>query len=222
MKKIGIVALLIVSQISFAQVTKNLGDFNAVSVFDKVNVKLIASTENKIIIKGSRASELETVNKNGELKIRMPFPKLLSGDDITVQLYFKNIDDVSASEGSFVSSDEVFKATIMTVSAREGAEVHLEIDAEKANVKAVTGGIIELSGKANNQEVTITAGGILEAADLHTLQTTISVSAGGNAEIHATTLVDAKVRAGGTVKIYGNPKQINKATVLGGKIEEMN
>lgn len=222
MKKIGIVALLIVSQISFAQVTKNLGDFNAVSVFDKVNVKLIASTENKIIIKGSRASELETVNKNGELKIRMPFPKLLSGDDITVQLYFKNIDDVSASEGSFVSSDEVFKATIMTVSAREGAEVHLEIDAEKANVKAVTGGIIELSGKANNQEVTITAGGILEAADLHTSQTTISVSAGGNAEIHATTLVDAKVRAGGTVKIYGNPKQINKATVLGGKIEEMN
>lgn len=222
MKKIGIVALLIVSQISFAQVTKNLGDFNAVSVFDKVNVKLIASTENKIIIKGSRASELETVNKNGELKIRMPFPKLLSGDDITVQLYYKNIDDVSASEGSFVSSDEVFKATIMTVSAREGAEVHLEIDAEKANVKAVTGGIIELSGKANNQEVTITAGGILEAADLHTLQTTISVSAGGNAEIHATTLVDAKVRAGGTVKIYGNPKQINKATVLGGKIEEMN
>lgn len=222
MKKIGIVALLIVSQISFAQVTKNLGDFNAVSVFDKVNVKLIASTENKIIIKGSRASELETVNKNGELKIRMPFPKLLSGDDIRVQLYFKNIDDVSASEGSFVSSDEVFKATIMTVSAREGAEVHLEIDAEKANVKAVTGGIIELSGKANNQEVTITAGGILEAADLHTLQTTISVSAGGNAEIHATTLVDAKVRAGGTVKIYGNPKQINKATVLGGKIEEMN
>ena len=222
MKKIGIVALLIVSQISFAQVTKNLGDFNAVSVFDKVNVKLIASNENKIIIKGSRASELETVNKNGELKIRMPFPKLLSGDDITVQLYFKNIDDVSASEGSFVSSDEVFKATIMNVSAREGAEVHLEIDAEKANVKAVTGGIIELSGKANNQEVTITAGGILEAADLHTSQTTISVSAGGNAEIHATTLVDAKVRAGGTVKIYGNPKQINKATVLGGKIEEMN
>ena len=222
MKKIGIVALLIVSQFSFAQVTKSLGDFNAVSVFDKVNVKLIASNENKIIIKGSRASELETVNKNGELKIRMPFPKLLSGDDITVQLYYKNIDDVSASEGSFVSSDAVFKATIMNVSAREGAEVHLEIDAEKANVKAVTGGIIELSGKANNQEVTITAGGILEAADLHTSQTTISVSAGGNAEIHATTLVDAKVRAGGTVKIYGNPKQINKATVLGGKIEEMN
>ncbi|MGA9636997.1 head GIN domain-containing protein [Flavobacterium sp.] len=222
MKKVWIIALVMVCQITFAQVTKNLGDFNALSVFDKVNVKLIASTENKIVIKGSRASELETVNKNGELKIRMPFPKLLSGDDITVQLYFKNIDEVSASEGSYISSDAIFKATIMNISAREGAEIHLDLDVEKANVKAVTGGIIELSGKANNQDVTITAGGIVEAADLHTSQTTISVSAGGNAEIHATTLVDAKVRAGGTVKIYGKPKQINKATVLGGKIEEMN
>ncbi len=222
MKKVWMLALVIFSQITFAQVTKSLGDFNAVSVFDKVNVKLIASNENKIVIKGSRASELETVNKNGELKIRMPFPKLLSGDDITIQLYFKNIDEVSASEGSYVSSNAVFKATIMNISAREGAEIHLEIDAEKANVKAVTGGLIELSGKANNQEVTIMTGGILEAADLHTSQTTINVSAGGSAEIHATTLVDAKVRAGGSVMIYGKPKQINKATVLGGKIEEMN
>lgn len=216
------VALVIVSQITFAQVTKSLGDFNAISVFDKVNVKLIASNENKIVIKGNRASELETVNRNGELKLRMPFPQLLSGDDIMVQLYFKNIDEVNASEGSYVSSNAVFKATIMNISAREGAEIHLEIDAEKANVKAVTGGLIELSGKANNQDVTIMTGGILEAADLHTSQTTISVSAGGTADIYATTLVDAKVRAGGTVSIYGKPKQINKATVLGGKIEEMN
>lgn len=222
MKKVWMVALVIVSQITFAQVTRNLGDFNAVSVFDKVNVKLIASNQNKIVIKGYRASELEMVNKNGELKIRMPFPQLLSGDDIMVQLYFKNIDEVNASEGSYISSNAVFKATIINISAREGAEIHLEIDAEKANVKAVTGGLIELSGKANNQEVTIMTGGILEAADLHTSQTTISVSAGGTAEIHATTLVDAKVRAGGTISIYGKPKQINKATVLGGKIEEMN
>jgi hypothetical protein len=35
-------------------------------------------------------------------------------------------------------------------------------------------------------------GGILESKDLVTDQTTISVSAGGNAEIYATVLVDAK------------------------------
>jgi hypothetical protein len=31
----------------------------------------------------------EVVNNNGELKLRMPFPKLLSGEDISIKLYFK-------------------------------------------------------------------------------------------------------------------------------------
>jgi hypothetical protein len=32
-------------------------------------------------------------------------------------------------------------------------------------------------------------------------------------EIHATTLVDAKVKAGGSIFIYGKPKQINKEVI---------
>jgi hypothetical protein len=33
--------------------------------------------------------QVEVVNNNGELKLRMPFPKLLSGEDISIKLYFK-------------------------------------------------------------------------------------------------------------------------------------
>jgi hypothetical protein len=35
-------------------------------------------------------------------------------------------------------------------------------------------------------------------------------------------LVDAKVRAGGTITIFGKPKQINQKTVLGGSINQSN
>jgi len=220
MKKLFLVAIAIVSQANFAQVTKKLGDFNAVKVFDKLTVKLIASTENKVVISGTREKEVEVVNNNGELKLRMPFPKLLSGDAISIKLYYKNIDEISANEGSSVSSDAVFKQTIFDLSAKEGAKINLKVDAQKVNVKAVTGSIIELSGEALNQDVVIMSGGVLKSRNLHTSQTTINLSAGGNAEINASTLVDAKVKAGGTVSIYGKPKQINQQTILGGKIEE--
>jgi hypothetical protein len=90
------------------------------------------------------------------------------------------------------------------------------------NVKASAGGIIDVSGKAINQDVVITSGGILKAIDLHTTQTKISVAAGGKSEIHATTLVDAKVKAGGSIFIYGKPKQINKEVFIGGTILEKN
>ena len=215
-----IVAFLIVTQFTFAQVTKNLGDFSSVKVFDKLTVHLIPANENKVVIKGNREKEVEVVNNNGELKLRMPFPKLLSGDDISIQLYYKNIDDISGSEGSVISSDAVFKETILGISVKEGAKITVKVDVQKVNVKAVTGGVIELSGAAANQDVVIMSGGILKAKNLHTSQTTINLSAGGNAEINASTLVDAKVKAGGTVSIYGKPKQINQETILGGKIEE--
>lgn len=220
MKKVFLVAIAIVSQATFAQVTKTLGDFNAVKVFDKLTVKLISSTENKVVISGTREKEVEVVNNNGELKLRMPFPKLLSGDDISIKLYYKNIDDISANEGSIITSDAVFKQTIFDLNAKEGAQIKLKVDAQKVNVKAVTGGIIELSGAAINQDVVIMSGGVLKSKNLLTSQTTVNLSAGGNAEINASTLVDAKVKAGGTVSIYGKPKQINQQTILGGKIEE--
>lgn len=220
MKKVLLVAIAIVSQATFAQVSKTLGDFNALKVYDKLTVKLIASTENKVIITGNREKEVEVVNNNGELKLRMPFPKLLSGDDISIKLYYKNIDDITANEGSSISSEAIFKETIFNLNAKEGSKINIKVDAQKVNVKAVTGGIIELNGEAVNQDVVIMSGGVLKAKNLHTSQTTVSLSAGGNAEINASTLVDAKVKAGGTVSIYGKPKQINQQTILGGKIEE--
>lgn len=220
MRKIFLVAIAIVSQATFAQVTKTLGDFSTLKVYDKLTVKLIAANENKVIISGNREKEVEVVNNNGELKLRMPFPKLLSGDDISIKLYYKNIDDISANEGSSISGETVFKQTIFNLNAKEGAKINIKVDAQKVNVKAVTGGIIELSGAAINQDVVIMSGGVLKSKSLQTSQTTVNVSAGGNAEINASTLVDAKVKAGGTISIYGKPKQINQQTILGGKIEE--
>ena len=222
MKKLVIIAFVFLSQFTNAQVTRNLGDFDEVKVFDKINVKLIEASENKIVVTGARADEVETVNKNGELKIRMPFPQLLSGDDIIVKLYFKNLESIAVSEGSYVSSEKDFKQTSLDLNAKSGGEIKLEIDVDKVNVKANAGGIVTLSGKAKNQDVVITSGGILNAKDLETSQTSISVAAGGKSEIHASTLVDAKVRAGGSIFIYGKPKQINKEVFIGGTILEKN
>ncbi|MBG6111790.1 hypothetical protein H4V97_001934 [Flavobacterium sp. CG_23.5] len=220
MKKVFIIAFVLLTQLTFAQITRNIGDFNEVRVFDKINVKLIPSSENKVVITGNRANEVEAVNKNGILKVRMPFPKLLSGNDIIVKLYFKKLENITASEGSYVSGESTFKQTILNLNAKAGAEIKVTVDVEKVNVMANAGGIIDLAGTALNQDVVITSGGMLKAKDLHTTQTSINVSAGGNADIYATTLVDAKVKAGGSIFIYGKPKQINKEVFIGGTITE--
>jgi hypothetical protein len=221
MKKLIIGMLILFLQMSFGQVTKTLGDFDTIKVYDKLNVKLVQSSENKLVVKGAREAELEAVNKNGILKIRMPFPKLLSGEDLEVILYYKHIELIDVNEGAIVSGSETIKATSFKVSAQEGGKINVDLEVEKLKVSSVSGGEITLTGKASNQVASLGAGGYLLASKLATSQTTVSVSAGGKADVNASMLVDAKVSAGGSIYIYGKPKQINQKTVFGGKIEEV-
>ena len=221
MKKLIIGAAILLVQMSFGQVTKEVGDFDTVKVFDKLSVKLVQSSENKVVIKGARESEVEVVNKKGILKLRMPFPKLLSGNDLDITLYYKHLELIDANEGAEVISKETIKATAFKVSAQEGAKINVALDVDKLNVSSVSGGEITLTGKAANQDASLGAGGYLLASKLSTSQTKVSVSAGGKADVNASTLVDAKVSAGGSIYIYGKPKQINQKTVFGGKIEEV-
>lgn len=219
-----LIVLLLIAQIGFSQekITKNLGDFDEIKVLDKISVQLIPSNENKIEISGKNNSDVELINKNGELKIRMPLDKFLKGDDVTALLYFKKIESVEASEGSYISSEKPFKQISLAINSKTGSHIKLNLEVQKVKVRSASGGIVELEGTAKNQEVIISTGGILKAKDLQTAQTTVNVSTGGNADIRASELVDAKVKAGGVITIFGKPKQINQKTVLGGTIVESN
>ncbi len=184
MKKLTF-AFLLLTSVAFSQVERTLGDFTKVTSFDKLDVLLIKSTENKVTINGHEAESVEIINKNGELKIRMPFSQTMGGEDISVTLYYKKLEAVEANEGSRIASSETFKSTIFDVIAKEGAEIKINLDVDKLNVKGTSGAIITVSGKAKNQDLLINSGSIYNAKSLKTEQTTITVNAGGEADISA-------------------------------------
>lgn len=219
MKKI-VYSLLFISSIAFAQTEKEVGDFNKVTAFDQIDVLLIPSSVNKVVLDGSGSNEVELVNKNGELKIRMPLTKLLKGDDVSATVYYKKIDAVEANEGSRISSEATFKTTSFNIIAKEGSQVKLKLEVDKLTARVANGSTIHLDGKAKNQDVLANSGGIYEADKFITNQTVITSNAGGEADVYATDLVEAKVRAGGDIIIYGKPKQINQKVVAGGTIRE--
>jgi hypothetical protein len=220
MKKIILLVFVLITQSNFGQTTIKLDNFDELKVFDQLNVTLVQSEENKVVVSGKNESDFEAVNKNGVLKLRMRLTKMLSGDGTKVTLYFKNIKSIDANEGSIVSSKHIFKETTMDLSSQEGAMIEVELDVDNTTAKINSGGIINLLGKAVTQKVTITSGGIFNAKNLETSQTTVSISAGGSADVNASTLVDAKVNAGGSISIYGKPKQIKQQAFAGGTIIE--
>lgn len=213
-------SLLVFSSIAFGQVEKKVGDFTKVTSFDQIDVYLVKSNENKVVIDGKEANEVELVNKSGELKIRMPLEKLLGGDHISVTVYFNNLTAVEANEGSRIACGDKIEATSFEIKAKEGSQIRLTLEVGKLNVRVANGSTINLEGNADTQDILVNSGGIFEAKNFKTNQTVIALNAGGEADIYATDLVEAKVRAGGDITIYGKPKQINQKVIAGGSIEE--
>lgn len=220
MNKIALVIILSITQFGFSQVEKKVGDFNKVTTFDKIDVLLIPSKENKVILNGIDSKEVELVNKDGELKIRMPLTKLLKGDAISATVYYVKIDAVEANEGSRIASDAVLESLSFDIIAKEGSEIKLKLETQRLKIKVTNGSKIHLEGKAQNQDVLINSGGIYKAENLISSQIIITANAGGEATIYATDFVDAKVRAGGNIIIFGKPKQIDQKVIAGGSIQE--
>jgi hypothetical protein len=218
MKKI-IYSLLLVSSITFAQTERFVGDFNKVTSFDKIDVVLLSGTENKVILKGTNSEEVELINNNGELKIRMPLTKMLSGDNVSATVYYKKLNALEANEGSRISCETEIKAIGFDIITKEGAEIVLNnLIADKLKVRCGAGSIVTIKGTVKNQDILANSGAKYDGQECTTQQTTVTVNAGGIANVNVSDIVDAKTRAGGTITIYGNPKQINQKSVAGGKI----
>jgi hypothetical protein len=62
---------------------------------------------------------------------------------------------------------------------------------------------------------------VYNGKDFITERSEVNINAAGEAYIHATELAKVKVKAGGDVYIYGNPKEVDETSVLGGTIKRM-
>ena len=224
MKNALIVLAILITGAMTAQkpISKTVGEFTELKVYDLINVEMIKSKENKVEISGKNASEVVIINKDGILKIRLILEESFDGNKTDVKLYYTAVDIVDVNEGSSVSSQEQINQFEIELRAQEGGLINLNIETKETKIKAVTSGIIELEGKTDNQDATIGTGGILRAENLQSIKAKVAIRAGGEAYMNAVELLDIKIRAGGDVYIYGNPKEVKENTALGGRIKRMN
>lgn len=218
---IAFALLLTASLFSQNSIEKQIGEFSEVKAFDLINVVMVKSTENKVVISGRNRRNVKIINKNGKLKIRMEFEESYDGNDTEVTLYYTKVDIIDANEGAEIEIKDVLKQYDTKFRAQEGGQITASVEATYTDVRAVTGGIINITGTSKNLDVSIYTGGDFDGQDLVTESTEVSINAAGEARVNASEFVEARVRAGGDIYIYGNPKEIDQKTVLGGRIKRM-
>lgn len=203
-------------------IKKTIGEFTELKVYDLIEVEMIKSNENKVIITGKNSDDVLVNNKSGKLKIKMKLEQIFDGNDTKVKLYYTSVDIIDVNEGAKVYSNDKIKQFEIDLRSQEGGTINVPCEVNYLNIKSVSGGVVEVSGKAKKQKVVLLTGGVFKGADNNTETTEVSINAAGEAYVRATDLVDIKIRAGGDVFIYGNPKTVNESRVFGGRIKRMN
>lgn len=202
-------------------VSKEVGDFSEIKVFDLIEINLIQADENRVEIKGDYSGDVKVINDNGTLKLRMNLDTRFRGEDTHIEVYFKSIDVIDANEGSRITVNTVLVQPEIELRSQEGGKITVGLDVDKTNIKAVSGGIVEVSGLSLYQEISLNSGGILEGKNLKTQRTKIRVFAAGEASLFASEKVDVKITAGGNVYIYGDPDVVNEKRFAGGQIVKL-
>lgn len=224
MKSLVKIVILCITTLIYAQdpVETSVGEFNELKVYDLIQVKLVKSNENKAVVTGKNKNNVVFNNKNGILKIKMEFEKIFDGDATEVVLYYTSFDIIDVNEGAKVESDDEIKQFEVNLRAQEGGSINVPVNVSVINVKSVTGGIVEVIGITKEQTIALRTGGIYKGTNLESQYADVSINAAGEGYVRASKQVDATIRAGGNVYVYGKPTTINETTVIGGKVHRMN
>lgn len=241
MKSIFILLSLIFGHIIFAQTTVKdsvsvqenkqiersktimMSPFSGIKVFSGIQVKLIPSAENKLILSGENFETVVTTLKKDVLRIKHSLDQIFNPKNTYIEIYFSQpLDLIHTYQGSIVETKAVLKTTSIELKAHEGSSIEVNLECEKIKSSVNSGATLNIEGSTVNHELKILGGGICESETLLTKQTTVKVTAGGVAYIHASDLLEATVNVGGTVRIHGRPTKLIKTKRIGGTITEMN
>ena len=86
------------------------------------------------------------------------------------------------------------------------ADVELALAMDEVQVDISGAGEVELTGAADRVHFQVAGAGEVEAADLRAAEVTVNISGTGEAEVHATELLDVSIAGIGSVQYRGNPE----------------
>ena len=210
---------------SQATISKNLGDYSILKVYNGIDLELINSSESKLEITGKKSEKVTVKNINNTLKIALPFsinPSNNSADgEVLVKLYYNNeIAVIDANEGATITGKKLSQDSL-EVNAQERALINLVLECKHLEVRASSGGIIKLKGTTKNQDVNVDLYGIYNGYDLQvSANTVVKSGTGAKAEISAGETLKAKVSFGGSIFYKGNPEVLKDKKVVGGIIQK--
>lgn len=208
------VMILLFSSILILGQTRDVGNFNSVYSSTSVNVTLVKASSPSIeyTMKKGISKHLITEVKNGTLYVKTKSSTGNRGNNNTkadVTVYYTDIEEIRASAGCTVKSDNTIKANTMEIEVSSGSTAVLDVEANRVEVEATSGSTLKLKGQAQKGNFEANSGATLNASRFVTEDAIVEASSGASLSIHVDESLEAVASSGASISYYGNVKNEN-------------
>lgn len=208
------VVLLMFSSVLLMGQTRDVGDFHAVHASTSVVVTLVKanSTSIEYTMKKGSAENLITKVKNGTLYVKTKSSKGGNwGSDTKahVTVYYTELDEVSASAGCTLKSENTIEANQMDIDVSSGSTAKLTVEANEVDVDVSSGATLKLKGEAKKGSFEASSGSTLNAYYFITDDANVEANSGASLSIHVNDTLDAEANSGASIKYTGDVKNKN-------------
>lgn len=212
---ISILILSFLSVPSFANeedgwVTKEyrIGDFDKIVLEGGFSVNLIQGDDCAIKVKATNSDVFDNIeidNHNGQAQIELDM-SFFEYRRVNLVITFKTLEKLEIEGGVNLKTNGYLDLKDFIVKIEGGANIDLEMKAEKVEVYGEGGFLFDLEGVAKKLDVTIKGAGHVGASDLKTKDVVFNIAGFGTGSVYATQTLDVKIEGVGKLKFKGDPK----------------
>ena len=126
----------------------------------------------------------------------------------------------SSASAEVVVQDVLVNTGKSTFKASSGSSIKTAVDAPEVEADASSGASITLEGKTQSYTSEASSGAEIKSRDLLSENTTVKVSSGASAKVHASVSLNATASSGASVTYHG-AANVNKTVSSGGSVDKI-
>lgn len=202
---------------------RTIASFNAVESHGSIDIELAQGTQAiKVEADDDIIKYIETVVENGTLKVR--FKESIDFIDFDHAKVWVTVPELSRIEthgsGDVKADGKVTAKDRMEIKVFGSGDVDLALDAPSVRTETHGSGNMTLRGETREVDATIQGSGDLNADELKSEKTTVSIHGSGNADVYASVSLQAEISGSGDVHYKGSPS-VNSNVHGSGSVSKM-
>jgi hypothetical protein len=235
MKKLILIAAILISSYSFAQkvngngkvttITRTTGDYEGIKCSGSFDYILVAGTEGKITLEGEEnlLQYVITEVKGKDLIVKVEDRVNLRtsmNKTIKVTIPFKDINSVSLSGSGDLWNEDKITATDFDVTLAGSGDVTVHVEANSISSSLAGSGDLTLKGSTDSLEANVSGSGDFDGSKLESNHTDVSLAGSGDAEVVSNKSLKARVAGSGDIEYSGNPEKEDTKVAGSGSISK--